>query len=647
MHVVYCRLETADGNTRDFNFELSTKLERNEYDLVSRAYHYMLYYFSAMNEMSNRDLEFYDLYSPPFIKSVFIFKFKDKFLKLNYTDIPLSYQLSDFYPETGESTIISTQAREIYSILVDDFKIERWSDYKLVYSIFTSEEKSQEEEKETLSLVSAYGDDYTVDNEPEEDSLSLGASSVNYEEYTDKPISSSQNFDKLPIEERRSLLEELKNNLKNAIAIKDIRSSIEDVNKKLKYYSGIKKEIENFNIIIEKKEKERDAFKDIHWMGQNIYNQMKLYIKKKKKYEGDLTAYSEKLEKNKKDIASIIPDNIFKNKVFMPTILIAIITFILSWVMREEFWYLSGASILFFTISFYYLWGYIDYIEYIIKLKREKNFYEKKLIQIEDDFQKEFSSLELTLKKENIEDINIPLERYDELKAFDTALDVIKEKLQTYIAQKFSEDTQSKFESLIKKKESLKADLNSFDDLKLSYKEIEYEIIDLKKSIKNYEKEELDDFSLDDDIDEDVSEELTVDLTSTKEEPLEYKYELNKLKYYLTELKDFLSEDIASTYEEIKKDFFDIVKFSIHNKFSLDINFENNEFFFMSEKEIEWNKKQDEKFKIFLQYALIKYFSTKNSLTIFIDLFKLNQEYGISFSTYLQELSDSQIIYVE
>ena len=99
-------------------------------------------------------------------------------------------------------------------------------------------------------------------------------------------------------------------------------------------------------IAIEKKEKERNDFKDIHWMSQNLYNQMNLYINKKKKFEGDLLAYQQKLEKNKKDIESIIPDNIFKNIAFLPSFLTAIITFVLSWVMREQFWYLSGIAII-------------------------------------------------------------------------------------------------------------------------------------------------------------------------------------------------------------------------------------------------------------------------------------------------------------
>lgn len=645
MHIVYCRLETEENNTLDFNFEQQLKLSREDYNLVFRAYIYTLYYFSTKNEMSDLDLDFYDLYSPPFTKGVFILKFGDKFLKLSYTDTPVSYHLSDFFPETGESTIISTQEREIYSTLVENYKIDTWKNYKLVYSIFIAENKKTNDDNK-LSLVSSYGDDYTIDNDNEEESsLSLGSSSVTYEEYSDNPASSSTSFDKYSIKERRELLEDYKNNLKEAIDIKELNTSIENINKKLKYYSSLKKEIENFNIIIKKKEKERNDFKDIHWMSQNLYNQMNLYIKKKKKYDGDLVAYKQKLEKNKKDIESIIPDNIFKNIAFLPSFLIAIVTFALSWIMREQFWYLAGVAIVFFTISFYYLWGYLDYVEYIIKLKREKTFYEKKLIKIEKNFEKEFASLEMTLKKEAVEDIAIPISRYEDLKEFDISLEAIKEKLQTFIAQKFSDDTQVKFENLINEKNLLLEQLKSFKNLDLNYKEIEYKIIELKKSIKEYEKEELDEFSLDDDEETIDVDEKTIELEP--KENLEYKYELNKLKFYFTQLKEHITENISELYDKIKKDFIDILSFSIHYKFSLDIDFENNEFFFMSEKEIEWNSNQEQKFKFFLQYALIKYLSIENSTTVFMDLFKLNKDYEILFSTYLDELSNSQIVYTE
>ncbi len=643
MHIVYCRLETVDNNILDFNFEQQLKLNKKDYDLVSRAYLYILYYFSTKNEMSDLDLEFYDLYSPPFVKGVFIFKYNDdKFLKLNYTDSPVSYQLSEFFPELGESTIISTNEREIYNILVKDYKIETWNNYKLIYSIFTPEEKSDDDDNK-LSLVTSYGDDYTTDNDTnEENSLSLGSSSVTYEEYAEIP-SSSVNFDKYSIKERRKLLEEYKSNLKEALEIKDLKSSLEKIKKKLKYYSGIKKEIDNLNVIIEKKEKERSEFKDIHWMSQNLYNQMNIYIKKKKKFEDDMVAYKQKLEKNQKDIESIIPDNIFKNVVFMPSFLLAVSTFVMSWIMREQFWYLAGVSIVFFTVSFYYLWGYLDYIEYIIKLRREKNFYEKKIVKVEKEFKKEFGALETILKKENVEDINIPIERYETLKEFDRKLEIKKEELQTFIAQKFSDDTQVKFENLINEKNVLINKLKTFDNLDLNYKEIEYDIIELKKSIKEYEKQELDEFSLDDD--EEIAEEPTIELEP--KENLEYKYELNKLKYYFTELKKYFTEEISEVYNKIRKDFLDILSFSTHYKFSLDIDFENNEFLFLSEKEIEWDLKQDKKFKILLQYALIKYLSSQNSLTVFVDLQKLNKDYGILFSTYLDELSESQIVYTE
>ncbi len=641
MDIVYCRLETAENNTLDFNFEQQSKLSKEDYNLVSRAYFYTLYYFSTKNEMSDLDLEFYELYSPPFIKGVFILKFEDKFLKLSYTDSPVSYQLSDFFPETGESTIISTKEREIYSTLVENYKIDTWKNYKLIYSIFIPEENKINDNDE-LSLVTSYGDDYTLDNSNDENSLSLGSSSVTYDEYSDNPTSSSVSFDKYSIKERRELLKEYKSNLKKAIELKELNTSIEEINKKLKYYSNLKKEIENFNIVIKKKEEERNDFKDIHWMSQNLYNQMNIYINKKKKFEGDLVAYKQKLEKNKKDIESIIPDNIFKNIAFLPSFLIAIVTFILSWIMREQFWYLAGVSIVFFTVSFYYIWGYLDYIEYIIKLKREKNFYEKKIIKVEKDFKKEFGNLELTLKKEAVEDINVPINRYEALKEFDISLEAKKEELQTFIAQKFSDDTQIKFENLISEKNLLLERLKSFKNLDLNYKEIEYEIIELKKSIKEYEKEELSEFSLDDD---EPKEEKTIELEP--KENLEYKYELNKLKFYFTQLKEYITEDISELYNKIKTDFLDIINFSIHYKFSLDINFENDEFFFMSEKEIKWDSNQEQKFKFFLQYALIKYLSIENSTTIFIDLFKLNKDYGILFSTYLEELSNNQIIYTE
>jgi len=649
MNLVYCRLETADNNTKDFNFESKTKILKEDYDLIFKSYLYMIYYFSTTSEMSNQDLEFYDLFSPPFVKAVFIFKINNDFFKLNYTDLPLSYQLSTFYPETGKSNIISSQPRDIYNRLTNDFMIDSWDKYKLIYNLIPNEEKEELSDGELSLSLSSYGDDYT-NSYDDENSLSLGSSSVSYEEEEEQGQVIRNNFDELSIKGKRNLLEKYKKELEDALKIKTIKKSIKDINVKLKFYSKIKKEIENFNIVIKDKEEKRKSFVDIHWMSENLFIQMTSYVIKKKKFNDDIIAYNEKLDKNKEDIASIKPDNIFKNKIVIPTFIVSVITFILSWVMREDFWYLSGVAIPFITLSFYFLWGYIDYLEYIIKLKREKTFYEKKIVKRSKTFKENFGNLETIMKKEKIEDIDIPIQRFQELKEFDLELEDLHEKQQMFIAKNFSADAQSEFQALIEEKEELNTSLKEFKDLSLNNIEIEYNIIELKKSIKEYEKKELDEFSLDDDEEEDLGEdELTLDLSTHNEEIKEYefKYELEVLKNYFRELKEYFQEDLPQIYKQVKKDFLEILDLHVHYKFSLDFDIENENFILSSEKEIELDREYENKIKFFLQYALIIHISKEKQSPVFINIPEINKTYAIHFTSFLENMPKAHIIYTE
>jgi len=647
MNIIYCRLETTDNKTKDFNFESTNKFKEEDYRLIFKSYLYMIYYFSTTSEMSSKDLDFYDLYSPPFLKAVFIFKVNDRFLKLNYTDLPLSYQLSNFYPDTGKSEIISSQSREIYNALTNDFNIESWNNYKTIYNFFLNDDNSDGLDDEGSLSISSYGEEYTSDYD-DEGSLSLGSSSVNYDE-GDEEAFSQNNFDKLSIKERRKLLETYKKDLEDALEIKKINKSIKKINTRIQYLSKIKKEIENFNIVIKEKESKRAGFSDIHWMSENLFTQMSSYIIKKKKYESDIDAYNQKIEKNAEDTLSIKPDNILKNKIVIPTFLVAIITFILSWVMREQFWYLSGVSIPFFTISFYYLWGYIDYLEYIIKLRREKNFYEKKLVKIEKDFKSKFGNIESTLKQQKIEDPSIPIERFQELKDFDSELEDLQEKQQMFIVKNFPSEAQTEFDSLIKEKEDFNNTLKSFKDLTLNAKEIEYNIIELKKSIKEFEKQELDEFSLDDDLDDDIeNDELTLDLSQVETKEYDFKYDIKMFNNYAIDLKEYFEgQDLNEVYNKVKKDFLDILDFSIHYNFSLDIDFNQNTFVFSSEKEIKWNSDYESKIKFFLQYALIKYLSKTKPTPVFFDIIEINKKFGVHFSSFLEEFSKNQLIYMD
>ena len=629
MQIVYCRLETTDNKIRDFNIDKHAKLSHDDYYLIFRAYLYLIYYFSIINEMTEEDIDFYKISSPPFIKAVFILKYENRFLKLNYSESPFMYQLSDFDPETRESKIISSQSREIYYKMIDEFGLKAWEEYKYLCH-FIVPDKSKEEKK---LEVSSYGDEYSSDYE--EDSLVLAKSSVTYEELEPQTFT-SKNFDKYSIKDRRKLLSEYKEKLRIALEVNELKQKISETDKKINYYASVERKINKLNEEIKNKENEREKFRDISWMSLNLYKQMNLYKIKKKKYEESLIAYNEKLKKNKKDLQNIDHDNIFKNKIFLPSFLTAIITFILSWVMREQFWYLSIPSIVFFTVSFYYLWGYLDYIEYIIKLKREKNFYEKKIIKTERDFKKEFGNLEAILKQEKADDIDVPLSRFDELKEYELELEKLKEDLQTYIAQKFSDDTQIKYENLKNEKKFLLDKLAEIDDKDLNYKELEFDIVELKKSIKEYEKQELDEFTLDD---EPVSKDDKKEYTN--------KYELKELKDYLSLLKDILRVDLSQLYKNIENDFRDIFEFSVNYGFNFEFDFEDFNFFLVTENEIKWNEKFDKRIKIFFQYALIKYLSLKEPLIIFLDLPKLSIDYGVMLAAYLPELSEAQVIYTE
>ena len=36
MNLIYCRLETTDNNTKDFNFESLTKIDKEDYDFSEK-----------------------------------------------------------------------------------------------------------------------------------------------------------------------------------------------------------------------------------------------------------------------------------------------------------------------------------------------------------------------------------------------------------------------------------------------------------------------------------------------------------------------------------------------------------------------------------------------------------------------------------
>ena len=175
-------------------------------------------------------------------------------------------------------------------------------------------------------------------------------------------------------------------------------------------------------------------------------------------------------------------------------------------------------------------------------------------------------------------------------------------------------------------------------------------MIELKKSIKEYEKKELDEFSLDDDEEEDLGEdELTLDLSTHNEEIKEYefKYELEVLKNYFRELKEYFQEDLPQIYKQVKKDFLEILDLHVHYKFSLDFDIENENFILSSEKEIELDREYENKIKFFLQYALIIHISKEKQSPVFINIPEINKTYAIHFTSFLENMPKAHIIYTE
>jgi len=646
MFVLFSKLDTNNGFEE---FELSdlNHLPNKNFSLLEKSYLYIMYYNKIITDMSDSDLDNFELFDAPFNRAVFIIK-KDKksneLYKLNCVTSPPSYYLSTFDPTSGTSEIISDKARDVFTFLKDKLFLLNWEQYsKLFY--FISRESSEEDYSAGLQLEGFSSGGLRFDSNVQEEKKILDtgfqfqSSSISIQEPEDI---GKNKFDKMPIKQRKLRIEKLKADLINAKKVRNLKKSLADINKQIKNLKSLQFTISQKNKDILKKEENRVSFEDISWMDDNLYEKLVLYLSKSKEHDSELEHLNNKLIRVDEKVEKLGTNSILTHKVFMPTMLLGIIFYLLSWILRDQLWFLSAGAIISFTAAFYYFWEYSDHLDYVLGLKREKRFFIRKVEKEENRFRKLFGALELTLKKERVTDINGAIFRYDELQKFEKDIKDMQIEIVEFKKKYFSEKEENLLVSLESQKIDSEKELAKFDSVEFFVEEIENNISLLKASVKNYEKQELDAFSLDDEPEEKLKDELTFSTKQAKK--FDFTYSLEFLFDYLNDYLELFKVDSRTLYQAIEKYFLDIVEFSIHHEHLIKFDIENKKFTFQSEVELEeWETDYKIRFQFFLQFALFRH-SLEKPNPIFIDLEQLKSIH-INLSPYLKEIENSQIIY--
>ncbi|MBN2694522.1 hypothetical protein JXR93_07655 [bacterium] len=657
MIIAFSKIETQDGSIKDFEPSSFEKIDEMEFSLLQKTFLYLLYYYPILsNSIPEDDLSTFDLYDPAFVRAVFIIEHNSKYYKLNCSISPVEYHLSSFNPETKESTLISSQSREIYSFLKTELKIYEWEDFAQLYILGHFPKQKESEDISTDGLSLALGT--TTSDEPQ---LRFGGtSSYSYDddvesEKKDKSENiSTDTYDKLPIEQRRVLLSKLKDDLLIAEKIKNIKTSLKTVQKQILYFETVQTEIKNRENMILKKRDSLLEFSSISWVTSETYKAAQEYTTEKGKFEDNRNSLVLKLERVEKNISMVAPDNIFSNKIFILTFLAGVITFLISWILRDSFRFVGILSALFFTVAFYYLWGYIDYLDTIRKLRRERKFLFKKREEVEKTFNKKFGQLEDLLKKFNITDINFLTSTYERKISIENEISDLENSLNKYKNSEFNSEKQSLYKSILSQKIELEKDLERVDKKDLKVEDIEYQISVVKNSIKKYEKQELEAFSLDDEDDLELSQttdssktdELSLNPTQIDSVEHNNEYSLQFFIDYLKLFESIFNIKADEIYQKISKDFEDIKEYALHFPHELQIDFENNQFKLFTDESIEFNLSLQNKFLLFAQYALLKLSFKKTTHPLFVKIPFIQKKIGIYIFPYIDELKDTQIFYI-
>ncbi len=657
MIIAFSKIETQDGSIRDFEPSFLEKMDDSEFMLLQKTLLYLLYYYPILsNSIPEEDLSSFDLYDPQFIRAVFILEHNSKYYKLNCSVSPIEYHLSTFNPETKESTLISSQSREIYSFLKTELKLYDWEDFIQLYALgyFPKQKDSEEISTKGLSLG--------FENSSPQEELQLkfrgSSSSYSYEDESDSKKNMSEtistdSYDKIPIEQRRFTLNKLKDDLVIAEKVKNLKLSLKNIQKQIIYLESVQGEIKNKEAQIVKKRGSLSEFASISWVTPELYKSAQEYIVEKSKFEDNRSSLALKLERVEKNISMIAPDNIFSNKIFISTFIAGAITYLISWFVRDPFRFVGILSIAFFTIAFYYLWGYIDYLDTIRKLKRERKFLFKKKEEIEKDFNKKFGSLEELLKKYNIIEINTLISFYNKKLILENEITDLDNSLDKYKKDEFNSEKQLFFKSIQEQKSEMERDLERIDKKDLKVEDIEYQISVVKTSIKKYEKQELESFSLDeDDLESENSinsKTKSLELSLKKEESIIEHNNEYSLQFFIDYLKLFESAfNIKSDqlYKKILSDFDDIKEYALHIPHEFLVDFDKGEFKFFTSELIDFNSSMQNKILLFAQYSLLKLSFERVKHPLFVKIPFVQKKCGVYIFPYLEELTNSQIFYL-
>jgi len=666
MLIAYCKIETPTGEVNDFDLSDFEKIEDSALSFLERAYLYSVYYYPILsNSINETDLSQYNLYDPPYSRAVFILRNDEKFYKLNCSVSPVEYYLSNFNPETKESSIISSKPNELFTYLKSSLGVLNWDDYKQLYclgsfaeiidnNISTNSLKldfgSKPSQLDLSNAKSSAAFD-SIDNEVGGLKFADSSSVQTTGSYSKEQDVKTDQFDKMPIEQRRLKLKQYKEELLIAEKVRTIKNNIKLIAKQILSFENIKSELQKKDEEIAQKEKGLKEFEGIFWIDEKVYNNIIKYQSNNPIYKKSIEDIDSRLKKVESDILNITPDDIFKNKIFIISFPLSVISFILSWIIRIKFNPFALISIALFTVSFYFLWGYVDYLDSIIKLKREKKFLIKKRKETVDSFNTEFGNLELAIKRFKITDLQETLVLYAKLQSLKNLILKLKKENEEFKNKEYNNDKINQFESLKKQKIELEGDLQRLTQKELNVEEIEQNIRSLKLSIKKFEKQELDSLSLDDEISETPSltqkEEIKELTFQPSNEKMEFSQNLDEIVYYLGTFSSIFSKDVNEIYENIKDDFMDILEYSIYFNHSVKIDMANNLFEVSTDEKIDWNEALINKFKFFMQYAVLKYSFQKSKNPLFLKVTTLQQSLGIYLTPYIDEFRKTQVLFSE
>lgn len=666
MLIAYCKIETPNGEVKDFDLSDFEKIDGNALSFLERAYLYSIYYYPILsNSINETDLSQYDLYDPPYSRAVFILKNNDKFYKLNCSVSPVEYYLSNFNPETKESSIISSKPNELFTYLKSSLGVLNWDDYRQLYclgsfteiidnNVSTDSLKLDFGSKPSgidLSNAKSSASFDSIDNEVGGLKFADSSSIQTSGSYSKEQEIKTDQFDKLPIEQRRLKLKQYKEELVIAEKVRTVKNNVKVIAKQILAFENIKADLLKKEDEIQQKESGLKDFEGISWIDEKVYNNIVKYQSSNPMHKKSIEDIDMRLKKVESDILNITPDNIFKNKIFMISFPLSVISFILSWIIRIKINPFALISIALFTVSFYFLWGYVDYLDSIIKLKREKKFLIKKRKEIIDSFNTEFGSLELAIKRYKITDLQETLVLYSKLQSLKNLISKLKKENEEFKNREYNTDKINQFESLKKQKIELEGDLQRLTQKELNVEEIEQNIRSLKLSIKKYEKQELDSLSLDDDISVTSSvtpkEEVKELVFQPSNEKMEFSQNLDEIIYYLGSFSSIFNKDVNELYENIKDDFMDIFEYSIYFNHSVKVDITNNLFEISTDEKIEWNEALINKFKFFVQYSVLKYSFEKSKNPLFLKVSTLQQSLGIYLMPYIDEFRKTQVLFTE